>query len=343
MYSLLRPLLFQLDAERAHRAAMAFLRIAHRSVAARLLLAQQAGSAPSDPRLAREVFGLRFPNPIGLAAGFDKDGEALRGWEAMGFGFIELGTITALAQPGNPRPRLFRHPEQRALVNRMGFNNHGSEAAAAHFAREKAAGRWPRVPVGINIGKSKAAALDRATEDYLASFGRLHSFADYVVVNVSSPNTPGLRSLQNRAELGELLGALQGANRALPQPRPLLVKIAPDLEDAQIADAAALAEEHGLAGIVATNTTIDHSSLPADKRGETGGLSGRPLRERATAVVRFLAERTRLPIIGVGGVEDADSAREKLDAGAALVQLYTGFVYGGPQTVGRICRGLLKG
>ena len=205
-----------------------------------------------------------------------------------------------------------------------------------------AAGRWPRVPVGLNLGKSKATPLERATGDYLASFGRLHPFADYVVVNVSSPNTPGLRSLQNRAELGELLGALQGANRALPRPRPLLVKIAPDLEDAQIADAASLAEEHGLAGLVATNTTVDHSSLPPERRGEAGGLSGRPLRARATAVVRFLAGRTRLPVIAVGGVEDAPSAREKLDAGAALVQLYTGFVYGGPATVGSICRGLLE-
>ena len=338
---LLRPLFFQLDAERAHEIAMRALAACSRNPALRALLKTMAGRSEA-PALAREVFGVRFPNPIGLAAGFDKNGVALRAWEALGFGFVEAGTITARAQPGNDRPRLFRFPEQRALVNRLGFNNRGADTLAAHFSKLRATGQWPSIPVGINIGKSKITPLDQAVDDYLYSFGRLHPYADYLVVNVSSPNTPGLRQLQGRGELSALLGALQAANRALERPRPLLVKIAPDLTDGQIADVAALADEHALAGIVATNTTIDHSALPADRRGETGGLSGAPLRARATAVVRLLASQTRLPIVAVGGVDDADSAREKLDAGASLVQLYTGFVYGGPTLVREMVAALVR-
>ncbi|OAI43169.1 dihydroorotate dehydrogenase [Verrucomicrobia bacterium SCGC AG-212-E04] len=329
---LLRPLLFRMDAERAHELAMRALTAFSGNGALRALLSAMVGRADT-PGLAREVFGVSFPNPIGLAAGFDKNGVALRAWEALGFGFVEAGTITARAQPGNERPRLFRFPEQRALVNRLGFNNRGADLLAAHFYELRAAKRWPSIPVGINIGKSKITPLDQAVEDYLHSFGRLHAYADYMVVNVSSPNTPGLRQLQGREELSALLGALQAANRALAKPRPLLVKIAPDLTDGQIANVAALADEHALAGIVATNTTIDHSALPEDRRGETGGLSGAPLRARATQVVRFLASHTSMPIVAVGGVDDAASAREKLDAGASLVQLYTGFVYGGPALV----------
>jgi dihydroorotate dehydrogenase len=337
----LRPLLFRLDAERAHEIAMQWLAACSGNGALHTILQAMVGRA-DDRSLAREVFGVRFPNPIGLAAGFDKNGAALRAWEVLGFGFVEAGTITAKAQPGNDRPRLFRYPEQRAIVNCLGFNNRGADALAADFARLRGSGRWPSIPVGINIGKSKVTPLEEAVGDYLHSFRQLHHFADYVVVNVSSPNTPGLRQLQGRAELSALLGALQAENQALPKPRPLLVKIAPDLTDDQIADVAALAEEHALAGIVATNTTIDHSALPPEQRGEAGGLSGRPLRARATAVVRFLAAKTKLPIIAVGGVEDADSAREKLDAGAALVQLYTGFVYGGPTCVRDMVRALAR-
>lgn len=335
----LRPLFFRMDPERAHELAMRALAACSGSPALRGLLKAIAGRSDA-PALAREVFGVRFPNPVGLAAGFDKNGVALRAWEALGFGFVEAGTITARAQPGNDRPRLFRFPEQRALVNRLGFNNRGADALAAHFSALRTAGQWPSIPVGINIGKSKITPLDQAVEDYLHSFRRLHAYADYVVVNVSSPNTPGLRQLQGREELSALLGALQAANRGLERPRPLLVKIAPDLADGQIADVAALADEHALAGIVATNTTIDHSALPVDRRGETGGLSGAPLRARATAVVRLLASQTRLPIIAVGGVDDAESAREKFDAGASLVQLYTGFVYGGPTIVREIVSAL---
>ena len=330
----LRPLAFALNAETAHHAAMAALRFTPTG-----LLRALAGTQ-MDRRLERTVFGLRFPNPVGLAAGFDKDGVALAAWPSLGFGFVEVGTLTAHAQPGNPRPRLFRVPASGALINRLGFNNGGADAAAARFAATRAAGRWPSIPVGLNLGKSKATPLERATEDYVESLGKLHAHGDYFVLNVSSPNTPGLRTLQGRDELDALLRAVQAKNHSLPTPRPILVKIAPDLSFEQIEEVLALATQHGLAGIVATNTTIDHSSLPSDAPQETGGLSGRPLRARATEIVRFLTERTPLPIIAVGGVSDAASAREKLDAGAALVQLYTGFVYGGPTTVPAICRGL---
>ena len=331
----LRPLAFALDAETAHHAAMSALRVAPPG-----LLRALTGTRTEDGRLARTVFGVRFPNPVGLAAGFDKDGVALAAWPSLGFGFVEVGTLTAHAQPGNPRPRLFRVPESGALINRLGFNNGGADAAAARFVALRAAGRWPSIPVGLNLGKSKATPLERATEDYVESLGKLHAHGDYFVLNVSSPNTPGLRALQGRDELDALLRAVQAKNHSLPTPRPMLVKIAPDLGFEQIEEVLGLATQHTLAGIVATNTTIDHSALPPSAPTETGGLSGRPLRARATEIVRFLAERTDLPIIAVGGVSDAASAREKLDAGAALVQLYTGFVYGGPTTVPAICAGL---
>ena len=329
---ILRPIFFRMDAERAHEIAMRALAACSANAALLGLLRALVGRADS-PALSREFFGVRFPNPVGLAAGFDKNAVALRAWEALGFGFVEAGTITARGQPGNERPRLFRYPEQAALVNRLGFNNRGANALAAHFRELRRADRWPAIPVGINIGKSRITPLDQAIEDYLHSFRCLHEFADYLVVNVSSPNTPGLRQLQDRRELSALLGALQTENRILEKPRPLLVKIAPDLTDGQIADVAALADEHALAGIVATNTTIDHAALPPEQKDESGGLSGRPLRARATEVVRLLAAQTRLPIIAVGGVADAESVLEKLDAGASLVQLYTGFVYGGPAMV----------
>ncbi len=341
---LLRPLLFSLDAETAHHLAMLALRTSHDWRFPLGWLRAVAGTVPADDhRLARTVFGVRFPNPVGLAAGFDKDGVALAAWQALGFGFVEVGTLTAQPQPGNPPPRMFRVPEQRALINRLGFNNGGADAAAARFTAFRAARRWPSVPVGINIGKSKATPLEQATADYVRSLEKLHAFGDYFVLNVSSPNTPGLRTLQGRDELDALLRAVQEKNLSLPSPRPMLVKIAPDLAFSQIEEILELAVQHELAGIVATNTTIDHSSLPPGAPKETGGLSGMPLRAHSTEIVRFLAQRTKLPIIAVGGVSDAASAREKLDAGAALVQLYTGFVYGGPTLVPEICRGLTAG
>jgi dihydroorotate dehydrogenase len=326
---LLRPLLFTLDAESVHHLAMNVLR-----AGAPLL---RAIPRRPDPRLARTVFGVKFPNPVGLAAGFDKNADNLLAWEALGFGFAEAGTITARAQPGNPRPRVFRYPRERALINRMGFNNDGADAIAARLQRVRDGRKWPRIPVGINIGKSKVTPLDKATTDYLLAFERLQHFGEYFVLNVSSPNTPGLRTLQDRAVLDELLGHVQRRN---PTAKPVLVKIAPDLEWDAIEDILALATEHGVAGIVATNTTIDHSALP-DARPQQGGLSGAPLRARSTEVIRFIAERSAIPVIGVGGIFTPDDALEKFDAGAALVQLYTGFIYEGPGLIRRICDALL--
>lgn len=336
-----RPALFSLPAETAHHLSMNALAACCRWRFPLGLLRTLAGTGPAgENKKARTVFGVTFPNPVGLAAGFDKDGVALAAWEALGFGFVEAGTLTALAQPGNPRPRLFRVPRQNALINRLGFNNGGAEAAARRFADLRAAGRWPKIPVGINLGKSKVTPLEQAAGDYVASLERLHPYGDYFVLNVSSPNTPNLRQLQGRDELDALLRAVQAKNRALPQPKPMLVKIAPDLSFAQIEEILALAAEHSLAGIVATNTTIDHSSLLPGAPREQGGLSGVPLRKRSTEIVRFVAGNTSLPIIAVGGVSDAASAQEKFDAGAALVQLYTGLVYGGPTLIPEIRRGL---
>ena len=331
--TLLRPALFRFDPERVHHAAIAALRG----------VARLPWESHSDPRLAREVFGIRFPNPIGLAAGFDKNALVLPAWEKLGFGFVEAGTITAGGQPGNPRPRIFRLPGQRAIINRMGFNNDGAEAVAARLALLKAAGRWPCVPIGLNIGKTKTTPLEEAFEDYLYSFERLFPFADYFVLNVSSPNTPGLRSLQEAPALDQILGAIQRRNRELSPTRrlrPVLLKIAPDLGFPQIEEIVGLLLRHGLAGVVATNTTLDQSSIPEGLRHE-GGLSGKPLRARSTEIVRFIAGLTDLPVIAVGGIHDAASAMEKFDAGAALVQLYTGFIYEGPALIRQIASALL--
>ena len=272
---LVRPALFSLDAEKAHHLSMAALSACSRSRHALDVLRSLSDAAAGDQSLARTVFGVRFPNPVGLAAGFDKDGVALSAWEALGFGFVEAGTLTSVAQPGNPRPRLFRVPERRGLINRLGFNNGGAGAAARRFASLRAAGRWPSIPVGINLGKSKATALEDAAGDYVASLEKLHAFGDYFVLNVSSPNTPNLRQLQGRDELDALLRAVQAKNGSLPGgPKPMLVKIAPDLTFPQIEEILELAGTHALAGIVATNTTIDHSALPPSAPRETGGLSG---------------------------------------------------------------------
>jgi dihydroorotate dehydrogenase len=326
----LRPLLFTVDAEKIHHAAMWGLQ--HFGPALRPL------APPRDPRLERTVFGVTFPNPVGLAAGFDKNAVALPAWEALGFGFAEVGTITARAQPGNPKPRIFRVRECQGIINRLGFNNHGCDAVAERLRRLRESGRWPRIPVGINLGKSKITPLEEATSDYLLSFERLQHYGDYFVLNVSSPNTPGLRQLQDRSALDELIGAVQERN---PAQRPLLVKIAPDLSFEAIEEILALAVEHRLAGLIATNTTVDHSSVP-ERRRTQGGLSGAPLRERSTEIVRFITERIDLPVIAVGGIMSADDALWKFDAGAALVQVYTGFIYSGPGLVREICQTLLR-
>jgi dihydroorotate dehydrogenase len=314
---ILRPCLFRFEPETAHHLAITGLRLTPASI-----LRAMFGS-PADKPV--RLFGVTFPNPVGLAAGMDKNAEVLGAWEALGFGFVEAGTITAHGQPGNDRPRCFRYPPQQALINRMGFNNPGAEAVARTLAKLKASGRWPRIPVGMNIGKSKVTPLEDAPADYAASFRQLLPYGDYFVINVSSPNTPGLRQLQDRGSLAAIVRTL----KSIDSSKPLLVKIAPDLSDDAVKDMASLAEAEKLDGLIATNTTLDHSSVPA-AHDQTGGLSGSPLRSRSTEVLRILRAHTALPIIASGGVMSAEAAREKLEAGASLVQIYTGFIYRGP-------------
>ena len=314
---ILRPILFSLPAEAAHNLAIAGLRVTPGA-----LLRATFGNTPMKPV---KVFGIEFPNPVGLAAGMDKNAAALPAWQSLGFGFMEAGTITALPQPGNPKPRCFRYPEQSALINRMGFNNRGASAAAKRLKRLKSWHLWPRIPVGINLGKSKLTPLENAASDYATSYSLLLPYGDYFVINVSSPNTPGLRQLQDRDSLAAIVRTL----KSIDSSKPLLVKIAPDLSDDAVKDMASLAEAEKLDGLIATNTTLDHSSVPAGN-DQTGGLSGSPLRARSTEVLRILRANTALPIVASGGVMSAESAREKLDAGASLVQIYTGFIYRGP-------------
>ncbi|RKN35667.1 quinone-dependent dihydroorotate dehydrogenase [Micromonospora musae] len=321
-----RPVLFRLgggDAETAHEWTLHRLAtVSRRPAALAALRARYAARAP------RTVFGVEFPNPVGLAAGMDKNGVALPAWPALGFGFVEVGTVTAHAQPGNPRPRLFRLRDSEAIVNRMGFNNSGAQALAARLA---ALPRPLGVPLGISLGKSKVTPLEEAVEDYLASYQALKGHGDYFAVNVSSPNTPGLRSLQDRSHLDALLAVLVGE-------KPVLVKIAPDLSEPAIAELLEVCLDRGAAGVIATNTTLSRGGLAeADvaRGAETGGLSGRPLAARAREVVSFVHRETggRLPVIGVGGIVDPDESARMFDAGASLVQLYTGFIYRGPALV----------
>jgi len=327
-----RPLLFSLDAETAHHLAIGFLRGAsHVDLALRVLSAFQPAPKP------KTVFGVNFPNPIGLAAGLDKNGVALAALAALGFGFVEIGTVTAKAQPGNPKPRIFRLPEQQALINHLGFNNDGADIVAERLGKLRAAGRWPAVPVGINIGKSKITPREQATADYLYSFQLLREFADYIALNVSSPNTPGLRDLQGAAALSELLRTIASENRQ--NPKPVLVKIAPDLSPNDLEDLIATCEQNEVVGIIATNTTLDHSSIPP-ARDREGGLSGKPLREKSTALVRAITARSTIPVVASGGVVDAESAREKFEAGAQLVQIYTGYIYRGPGLLREITKTL---
>jgi dihydroorotate dehydrogenase len=342
MYRALRPLLFSLSPDAAHRLAFAALGpVEHLPPLAALVRAAMA--PPRDPRLEVRAMGLTFPTPVGLAAGFDKNALRPRALAALGFGHLELGTVTALAQAPNPRPNLFRLPADRALVNRLGFPNEGAAAVARRIARARAA---VPVPLGVSIGKSRAVpadALDAVIADYVASFDAVRPVADFVVVNVSSPNTAGLRGLQAREHARRLLGAL----RARDPGTRLLVKIAPDLDEAQIEDVLAVASDVGLEGVVATNTTIARDGLRTDAARVAaigaGGLSGAPLRDRVVPIVRRVRARLgpRATVIGVGGIERADDARALLDAGATLVQLYTGFIYEGPGVAARIARSLL--
>jgi dihydroorotate dehydrogenase len=335
-------LLRHLPAEATHRWSFALLRALCRLPGAARVLRRWL--APRDPRLRVEALGLSFPGPLGLAAGFDKDAEGVEALFALGFGFVEIGTVTAQPQPGNPKPRLFRIVRDRALLNRMGFNNHGATAAARRL-RSKRSG-----VVGVNIGKTKVVEEDAAAADYAASATALAPVADYLVVNVSSPNTPGLRSLQSVAKLRPILRATREACDAASPMRkvPLLVKIAPDLADEDIDSVADLATELGLDGIIATNTTIRRDGLATDPATITalgaGGVSGAPLKARSLEVLRRLRRRlgAAMVLISVGGIETSGDVRERLDAGATLVQAYTGFVYGGPLWVSKIHRELAR-
>ena len=340
---LVRPALFHLDPEVAHeRAVTALAWLGAVAPARRALAAWAAAGAARRRPIA--CAGLEFPNAVGLAAGFDKNGVAWRGAAALGFGHVELGTVTLLPQPGQDRPRVFRYPAHEAVINRMGFNNDGAEAVARRLARQPPPGRRP-IPVGINLGKSRAAPLDRAVQDYLGSFALLADHADYLVLNVSSPNTPELRRLQEEPWLRELLPAVAAANRARPAAgrprRPLFLKIAPDLGFRELDAVVAAVLEFGLDGLIATNTTLARPG-PFAAVGESGGLSGRPLTRRATEIIGYLARVTggRLPLIASGGVMDFVSAGEKLDAGATLVQIYTGWIYRGPFFARDLARGL---
>lgn len=342
MYPIFKPLLFLLNPEGVHRLTMILLDAAAAFSPTCWLLRRWYCIA--DKRLEKKVLGLTFPNFVGLAAGFDKDAKHLAGLACLGFGFIEVGTVTPLPQAGNPHPRLFRLPADLALINRMGFNNAGVEALVERLKKWRAS-EWPNRPViGGNIGKNKNTPNESAEQDYLLCFEALFPWVDYFVVNVSSPNTPDLRALQEKEPLTRLLTALQEKNRAQPAAKPILLKIAPDLNDTQLDDIADIVRHTGLAGIIATNTTIARANLHTSVRQLTdigaGGLSGAPVRNRATAVIRYLHARLGpdLVIVGVGGVDSPQSAQEKIQAGADLVQVYTGLVYTGPGLVKQILR-----
>ncbi len=341
--NVLKPVLFRLDAEHAHEVGVDALALLSwiRPLCA---IMERCNRLAPDLYRPVECFGLQFPNAVGLAAGFDKNGRAWPAAAALGFGHVEIGTVTLHAQPGNPRPRAFRYPTDEAVINRMGFNNAGAAALAARLAKAAPPGRR-KIPLGINLGKSKVTSLDRAVDDYLGSFRLLADHADYVVVNVSSPNTPGLRELQDAAWLKPLLVALVDENRARvaggkPR-RPLLLKIAPDLNFPQIDAALGVIADLQLDGIIATNTTLARPGRFAAVT-EAGGLSGWPVRQRSTQIINYISRATngRLPIIGVGGIMDEACAAEKLDAGATLVQLYTGLIFRGPFFAAEVARAL---
>lgn len=332
---LAKPVLFRLDAERAHdltlRAAMAAGEHAISRRVVRTAMAQGSSASGRTASAGVHLLGLRFENRLGLAAGMDKNGSAIPTWSALGFGHVEVGTVTAIAQGGNAAPRMFRLRDSGALINRMGFNNHGAHALAMRLRAHRAAGLID-IPVGVSIGKSKVTPVTRATDDYLTSLAAVRDLADYIAINVSSPNTPGLRSLQDAEPLRELLSAVVGAADATP----VLVKLAPDLTESAIDEALQVATDAGISGIIASNTTLGRDGLdPGDRdlAAENGGLSGRPLTVRSRDMVARICAVSDFPVIGVGGIMSADDARAMLDAGASLVQVYTGLVYSGPSLI----------
>jgi dihydroorotate dehydrogenase len=338
LYSLAKKILFQMDAEEAHHFTIHNLQLIGRFP---FLLDLVAGKQLKDPRLAREVFGLHFPNPVGLAAGLDKNGDVIDEMAAFGFGFIEIGTITPRPQPGNDKPRLFRLVKDEALINRMGFNNIGAEVAAEKLKRRKT-----NIVVGANIGKNKTTENEDAVNDYVFCFEKLFDHADYFVVNVSSPNTPGLRALQDKDSLTTILSTLQDINLQKASAKPLLLKIAPDLTNEQLDEVIEVVKATNISGIIATNTTISRAPLsysPSEiEQFGAGGLSGKPLTKHSTEVVKYITEKSNIPVIGVGGIMTANDGLEKLNAGAKLVQLYSGFIYRGPQLIHEINEAILN-
>lgn len=334
--SIIRPLLFKFDPEKVHHFTFSVLKGIQKLPFVTSILRKKY--VIEDPRLEREVFGLKFKNPVGLAAGFDKDARLFQELSNLGFGFIEIGTITPKPQQGNPKTRLFRLPEDNAIINRMGFNNSGVIDVVKRLKQKK------NVLIGGNIGKNKVTPNEKAIYDYLICFDVLYDVVDYFVVNVSSPNTPNLRELQDKEPLKNLLQTLQDRNRTKPALKPILLKIAPDLTNDQLLDIIDIVKSTKIAGVIATNTTISREGLTSKNHQETGGLSGKPLKNRSTEVIRFLAQKSgnAFPIIGVGGIHSAEDALEKLEAGASLVQLYTGFIYEGPTLIKEINKKILE-
>jgi dihydroorotate dehydrogenase len=339
MYELIKPILFQFDPENIHYVVTGGLRRANRIWGVKSILKNLYQF--EDKRLEREVMGLKFKNPLGLAAGFDKNASMIEELAEFGFGFIEIGTVTPLPQPGNEKPRMFRLPQDNALINRMGFNNQGVDVVAARLKQLDRKG----LIIGGNIGKNKLTPNEDAVNDYIKCFDRLFDVVDYFVVNVSSPNTPGLRELQEKEPLKHILNTLQQRNRKNDISRPILLKIAPDLTNSQLDDIIEIVKETNIAGVIATNTTISRDDLLSSEnlKKESGGLSGKPLTMRSTEVIRYLSEHSNksFVIIGVGGIHSPQDALEKIKAGASLIQIYTGFVYEGPGLVKRILKGLL--
>ena len=340
--SIIKPLAFLLSPERAHSlVTKSFIVLTKTPVVSSIV---RSFYRVSDPSLKRNVFGLNFDNPVGLAAGFDKDGKYYDAMSALGFGFIEIGTVTPLGQEGNPQPRLFRLPEDRALINRMGFNNDGVEAMVSRLKKRKK----NSMIVGGNIGKNKLTPNENAKDDYAKCFTALYEYVDYFVVNVSSPNTPGLRSLQDKGPLKEILNTVHDLNNKEQHQKPILLKIAPDLTEGQLDDIIEIVQETRTHGIIATNTTIARAPLTTDTNSVeaigNGGLSGDPVRDRSTEVISYIYKKTNgsIPIIGVGGISNPESAKEKIKAGASLIQIYSGLVYEGPGLVKRINKSLIN-
>jgi dihydroorotate dehydrogenase len=341
--TIIRPLFFSFDPEKIHYFTFSLIRFFHKIGFGGIF---RSIYKVENPKLERELFGLKFPNPVGLAAGFDKDAKLYKELSNFGFGFIEIGTVTPKPQPGNDKPRLFRLKEDSAIINRMGFNNGGVEEAVERLKKNPstALGETTHVLIGGNIGKNKITPNEEAVNDYIICFESLFDYVDYFVVNVSSPNTPNLRALQEKKPLTDLLQTLQDRNNSKEKRKPILLKIAPDLTDEQLLDIIEIVATTKIDGVIATNTTISRKGISSENKKEMGGLSGKPLNKRATEVIQFLSEKSNkaFPIIGVGGIHSAEDALEKLDAGASLVQLYTGFIYEGPSLIKKINKAILK-